>query len=242
MYKIEIPISNKIYNGWTIGDEKEFLMNRSDTEDTEVILNEMYLYLLKDEEGHKYSINEKLYTLSIMKSYLYGDLVEVRYFCQHCNKDTEGAYSITNALKYTQPPKVIKLGDYVFHIHKNGDTVENSISKIENTDKSIEEVVDEELTIKEYNILRDLVNKTKEGETLEIEAEIPCLLCGASTFSKIDKDERIKNFIPNTIKDIYNIELNMKLKGNFTLQEVRSMYPYEVLVYSDLISAKMKGE
>lgn len=221
MYKIKIPEIDEVFEGWTIGDEKEYLLNKDNDN-----IDEIFSYLCKSK--NEYTEEEKTFILLHMRNHLYGDEVEVKYTCPHCNNASEGVYSINEAIEY-------KRMNNVFYID-NKDVIINIKNTLEDSINRDIEFLDS-LSIKEYNYL-NLAFESLKNNKLKFKPKVRCFLCQKQTVTSLD-DKEIKDLIINrTLKDYYQTELFLKKKGNFSIHEIKNMYPFEVTLYVDMLQDK----
>lgn len=242
MLEIKIDEFEEIISCWTLRDIKKYLLNREEDETDELALNNLFATIIKKDIGS--SIEDKMFILLKARSIIFGDVVsDIEYTCDHCKKPVIGYYSIKNSLQYI--PKKTFNSEYFKNIvfsNRYYVNIENSIESIDNNiDKEYILNYLDSMSIKDINILINDINKHVEKYFYIFNPEVICPLCNKKTIFSSSIKSVIDLVLNITLEKIYKLCIDLKLKCNFSIDEVLDMLPFEKDVYLNLINSEREN-
>lgn len=242
MLEIKIDELDETLTCWTLRDVKKYLLNREEDETDEVALNNLFKTIIK--KNIESSIEDKMFILLKARSIIFGDLVnDIEYTCDHCKKPVIGYYSIKNSLKYT-PKKIISSAYFKNIVFNNRYSIdiENTVESIDNNNdkKYILNYLDN-MSIKDINSLINEINKYVDRHFYVFNPEVVCPLCNRKTIFSSSIKSVIDLTLNTTLEKIYKLCVELKLKCNFSIDEVLDMLPFEKDVYLNIINSEREN-
>lgn len=167
--------------------------------------------------------NEKKAVLLKLRSLSVGDVVEIKFKCDHCGASQEGELELDNVVEIEEPP---------LDILKKYNT---NISEI------TEDILDE-MDIDDYDIVSKYIEDFKTGARFNFKKNVPCLSCRKDNkFDISDTEYILKCLSEDNLMSMYQNYSDMIFFGKFTKQDIDTLYPFERTIFIGLIN-KTKEE
>jgi hypothetical protein len=203
----------KAYNTFT---EKELLLMSSFGE-TDL---EKALRVLEFEADHDLSEDEMKAILYKHREVSIGDEVNVKFKCDNCTSGSDGVLSASN---------------FVIEPKRNDSDVKKLMKKV--TDENLCDFVDidvDELYVDEFEELKHRVieNQVK----FDFIKSCNCLRCGhPKKFNMGEPSYIIEIMSEDTLMTLYKSYNHLTFFGNYTKQDIDSMYPFERTIFIGLL-------
>jgi len=168
------------------------------------------------------SIDEQKIVLYKLREISVGDEVDVKFVCEKCGTPNEVTLDAKDFLKVSK---------------RNDDDIKklNITVTDDNLSKFVEIDVDE-LDIEDYEILKQRV--TDNQDVISFMKDCDCFKCRAKkTFDLGSSKYIVEIMSDDTLMTLYRSYNYLTFFGDYTKQDVDSMYPFERSIFIGLLSA-----
>jgi transcription elongation factor Elf1 len=237
MLDIKIDEFDLVVKCWAIRDIKKYLLNREENETDEMSLNNLFKTLIKQDLDLDYE--DEQFILLKARSAILGSLVtDIEYTCEHCNKPTLGYYDINESLSFKKGKKIKSLlFNNIIYSNKARSKIEDMIVSVDGiTDKNYIINYLDNMTINDMNTLIDELKSNSITNFYVFKPKVMCPICNKETVFSSTINTVIRLVINISLESIYRTCVDLKLKANFSIDEVLDMLPFERDVYIKFIN------
>lgn len=239
---ITIPELNLSFKCWKIKHIKNYLLNKEEST-PEVEVDNIFKYLFPKIDISEFTLDDKLYFLLKARSIVIGETISnLEYTCSCCKRPTEGYYNINESLEYNKSRRVQIIDGNEFEFNGSKSALD-SIRRINNIleKKEILEFIDN-MTFTQSSKLFSFINTNINNITsFSFNPKVHCVLCNGITEFSSEIDTIINLIIDMSLINIYKLEVELKLKGNFSIKETLNMHAFEKEIYIESIK-NIRGE